>query len=369
MMNGMVLILFILIFVVIMLAVGILQLIATWKVYKKAGERGWAAIVPFYNLYVMVKITWGNGWLFLLYLVPLGNVVFGIATYIKLARVFGKGGGYAAGLVFFPYVFLSILGFGKAWYQGPDTKKSRGVIIATAVVGGLYVLLMVLVGTLGFAVGLMDGLQDGGGNYADVYEDQVYGEPEDNSDLDLEEYNDTYDTENDSVQESLEDEYVPMEGYDYFVKTQLEYDGSIVEVPILKSENMVVSGSSAVSVQDGVMTTLQLSYAYDEDPAAVVSEMAEMRKESLESMPDYYSNVTSEELITGDGFALQQINYDAVSFDGEAYPSFEIIKCDLVDGNYVVIMLTVDNTSAAENTKSMAEEAFEAYGIEFEFDE
>lgn len=49
---------------------------------------------------------------------------------------------------------------------------------------------------------------------------------------------------------------------------------------------------------------LQLSYAYDEDSAAVVSEMAEMRKESLESMPDYYSNVTSEELITGDGFAL-----------------------------------------------------------------
>ena len=227
MMNGMVRILFILIFVVIMLAVGILQLIATWKVYKKAGERGWAAIVPFYNLYVMVKITWGNGWLFLLYLVPLGNVVFGIATYIKLARVFGKGGGYAAGLVFFPYVFLSILGFGKAWYQGPDTKKSRGVIIATAVVGGLYVLLMVLVGTLGFAVGLMDGLQD-----------------------------------------------------------ELEFNGSIVEVPILKSENMVVSGSSAVSVQDGVMTTLQLSYAYDEDPAAVVSEMAEMRKESLESMAE-----------------------------------------------------------------------------------
>lgn len=53
---------FLIAFVVIAIAVGILQIIATWKLYRKAGEKGWAAIVPFYNLYVMVKIAWGNGW-------------------------------------------------------------------------------------------------------------------------------------------------------------------------------------------------------------------------------------------------------------------------------------------------------------------
>ena len=49
--------LFLMGFVVIAFAVGILQIIATWKLYRKAGEKGWAAIVPFYNLYVMVKIA------------------------------------------------------------------------------------------------------------------------------------------------------------------------------------------------------------------------------------------------------------------------------------------------------------------------
>lgn len=123
-------------FVIIAIAVGILQIIATWKLYRKAGEKGWAAIVPFYNLYVMVKIAWGNGWLFLLYLVPMGNIVFAIGTCVKLARAFGKGGGYAVGLIFLPYVFLSILGFGQAEYQGTDKFISKGIIIATAVTGG-----------------------------------------------------------------------------------------------------------------------------------------------------------------------------------------------------------------------------------------
>ena len=76
---------FLAIVLVFALAVGILLLIAQWKVYKKAGERGWASLIPFYSQYVLVKITWGNGWLFLLFFIPLGNLIFAIATNIKLA--------------------------------------------------------------------------------------------------------------------------------------------------------------------------------------------------------------------------------------------------------------------------------------------
>lgn len=191
--GGMVL--FLTIFVAIAIAVGILQIVATWKLYKKAGEKGWAAIVPFYNLYVMVKIAWGNGWLFLLYLVPMGNIVFAIGTYVKLARAFGKDGGYAVGLIFLPYVFLSILGFGKAEYQGTDKFISKGIIIATAVVGGLYILLMVAVSALGFAVGFMHGLQESPRNTGyEIYEDEIL---EDDDYMYLDEYNDFYDTEED----------------------------------------------------------------------------------------------------------------------------------------------------------------------------
>ena len=57
---------FISVFLFVSLAVGILMIAAQWKLYKKAGEHGWAALNPFYSQYVLVKITWGNGWLFLL---------------------------------------------------------------------------------------------------------------------------------------------------------------------------------------------------------------------------------------------------------------------------------------------------------------
>ena len=112
-------IIFMLIFMVVMFAICIVMIIAEWKLFKKAGQPGWAAIIPFYNSYILAKITWGNGWFFLFGFLPLGNIVFLIFTWIKLAKAFGKGGGYAAGLFFLPFIFLPMLGFGRAVYQGP----------------------------------------------------------------------------------------------------------------------------------------------------------------------------------------------------------------------------------------------------------
>ena len=100
------------------LAVSILVILAMWKIFVKAGEPGWAAIIPFYNLYILFKIVYGNGWKFLLLLIPIANIVFLILVYGKLAKVFGKGNGFAVGLVLLPVVFLPILGFGDAKYQG-----------------------------------------------------------------------------------------------------------------------------------------------------------------------------------------------------------------------------------------------------------
>lgn len=94
------------------------MLVCMWKIFAKAGEPGWACIVPFYNLYVEFKITWGNGLFFLLMLIPGVNAVIGIITMVKLAKVFGKGGGFAVGLIFLSIIFLPILAFGDAQYQG-----------------------------------------------------------------------------------------------------------------------------------------------------------------------------------------------------------------------------------------------------------
>ena len=100
------------------LAIAVLGIVAMWKIFVKAGEPGWAAIIPFYNLYVLFKITWGNGWKFLFLLIPIANFVFLIITMVKLAKAFGKSGGFAVGLIFLSVIFYCILAFGDAQYIG-----------------------------------------------------------------------------------------------------------------------------------------------------------------------------------------------------------------------------------------------------------
>lgn len=103
----------------VVIALTVLILVAMWKLFVKAGKPGWGAIVPFYNTYCLFDMSFGNGWLFLLLLVPCVNVVMQIIMYVKLAKAFGKSGGFAVGLIFLPYVFIPILGFGDAEYIGP----------------------------------------------------------------------------------------------------------------------------------------------------------------------------------------------------------------------------------------------------------
>ena len=104
------------------LAISVLLIVAMWKIFQKAGKPGWAAIVPFYNSYVMYEITWGSGWRFLMLLIPIYNIILGIQTQVKLAKAFGKSGGFAVGLIFLPYVFNPILGFDDAAYLGVPGK-------------------------------------------------------------------------------------------------------------------------------------------------------------------------------------------------------------------------------------------------------
>ena len=100
------------------LAVAVLAIIGMWKVFEKAGEPGWAAIIPFYNAYVLFKITWGEGWMFLLMLIPIANFVIYIITMVKLARAFNRSGGFAVGLIFLAVIFYCILGFDTSSYIG-----------------------------------------------------------------------------------------------------------------------------------------------------------------------------------------------------------------------------------------------------------
>ena len=111
-------------FIVIILAVVVFMIAAMWKIYEKAGQPGWAAIVPIYNLYILLKIVGKPGWWILLFLIPIVNYVFIIWTYNMLSKSFGKEEGFTVGLVLLGIVFLPILGFGDAKYLGPYGDKA-----------------------------------------------------------------------------------------------------------------------------------------------------------------------------------------------------------------------------------------------------
>ena len=108
------------VYTIVCLIVAVAALIGMWKVFVKAGEPGWAAIVPIYNAYMLFKIAWGKGILFLLCCIPVVNFIVLIMVYVKLAKAFGKGIGFAVGLIFLSPIFLIMLGFGDAQYEGPQ---------------------------------------------------------------------------------------------------------------------------------------------------------------------------------------------------------------------------------------------------------
>lgn len=107
-------------YMIFWLAIAVVMLVAVWKMYVKADRPGWASLIPFYNTYVMYDIAMGNGWLFLLSFIPFVNIVMSVVVLYKLAKAFGKGTGFALGLIFLSPIFICILGFGSAEYEGPQ---------------------------------------------------------------------------------------------------------------------------------------------------------------------------------------------------------------------------------------------------------
>jgi hypothetical protein len=99
------------------LVVILLIVISLWKIFVKAGKPGWAAIVPIYNVIVMLEIAGKPLWWFILLLIPFVNIIVLILVLIAFARNFGKGVGFALGMLILPFIFYPVLAFGDARYQ------------------------------------------------------------------------------------------------------------------------------------------------------------------------------------------------------------------------------------------------------------
>ena len=109
------------IFVIIALVFLVLMIASIWKVFSKAGEPGWAAIVPIYNVIVLLKIAGKPLWWIILFIIPIVSLIVGIFMGIGLAGRFGKTAGYGIGLALLPFIFFPILAFGDAKYSGSQT--------------------------------------------------------------------------------------------------------------------------------------------------------------------------------------------------------------------------------------------------------
>lgn len=143
---------FLAVIIVFALIWAVLQIIARWRIFTKAGEAGWKSLIPFYNLYTQYKLTWKTSifwaWLvlsivsgilspmtkaessgisivasILAIIVGIAIIVLNVKTYYMLAKSFGYGVGFTVGLFFLEPIFLLILGFDNSQYIGNTSEN------------------------------------------------------------------------------------------------------------------------------------------------------------------------------------------------------------------------------------------------------
>jgi len=89
-----------------------------WMIFTKAGEDGWKALIPIWNTLIILKIVGREWWWIILLIIPIVGFIVWIIVALDLAKSFGRGTGFAIGLIIFPFIWSLILGFGSDTYKG-----------------------------------------------------------------------------------------------------------------------------------------------------------------------------------------------------------------------------------------------------------
>lgn len=97
----------------------IITIAAQWRIYDKAGKPGWAAIIPIYNIIVLMEIIGKPWWWLLLFLFPPTALIFAIWSVNLLSKSFGQSVGFTIGLLLVGIIFYPMLAFGNYEYKGP----------------------------------------------------------------------------------------------------------------------------------------------------------------------------------------------------------------------------------------------------------
>jgi hypothetical protein len=108
-----------LIFIVVIL----FYVVASWRLYSKAGVPGWGVLIPIYNIYLWCKIAGRPGWWILLLFVPVVNIIVQLILCLDVAKSFGRSGAFGAGIWLLGFIFVPILGYGSSRYVGPSPTR------------------------------------------------------------------------------------------------------------------------------------------------------------------------------------------------------------------------------------------------------
>lgn len=98
-------------------AISIFMIVCMWKIFKKAGKNGWEAIIPVYNIIVLLKIVELPIWYIALFIIPFANIYAIFKIFIELAHKFGKSTGFGVAMIFFGIICLPMLAFGRTSYN------------------------------------------------------------------------------------------------------------------------------------------------------------------------------------------------------------------------------------------------------------
>ncbi len=104
-------------------AVAAFYLYVLWRIFEKAGKPGWAALIPIYNIVVMLEIVGRPWWWVLLFFIPLVSLVVTIIVSLDVSKSFGHATLFGLGLAFLGFIFAPILAFGSDTYRGPSVES------------------------------------------------------------------------------------------------------------------------------------------------------------------------------------------------------------------------------------------------------
>jgi len=124
----------------IFVVTNLLIIIGFYKIFEKAKVKGWKVLIPFYNIFNLYKIFWKVKYFYILltisliciiptylfysqelfellmFILTIAILYHQIILSIRISRSFKKNIYWSLGIIYFPYIFLMILGFNKSKY-------------------------------------------------------------------------------------------------------------------------------------------------------------------------------------------------------------------------------------------------------------